>query len=89
MLERFEEAPIQVLYYIPKTVSANLYLIYWIILQFALAFYYGNKGSVGYVAHLGGALTGFVLSGLVFPWNDIIVKSQRREWLSKRKSSFS
>ena len=80
---------IQVLYYIPKTVSANLYLIYWIILQFALAFYYGNKGSVGYVAHLGGALTGFVLSGLVFPWNDIIVKSQRREWLSKRKSSFS
>jgi|GEM_PF-3531521 len=80
----YRKITLYILFFFRKTISANLYLLFWIVLQFALAVYYGKGTSVSYVAHLGGALVGIILSVFVFPWTDIIVKSKTRGWFGKR-----
>lgn len=80
----YRKITLYMLFLFKKTVSANLYLLFWIVLQLALAIYYGKEASVSYVAHLGGAFVGMILSVFVFPWTDIIVKSKTRGWFGKR-----
>lgn len=87
----YRKITLYILFFFPITWSANFYLLFWIVLQLALAIYYGKETSISYVAHLGGAIVGIVLSVFVFPWTDIIVKSKTRGWFGKRikTSSYS
>jgi len=80
----YRKITLYILFFFRKTTSANLYLLFWIMFQFALAVYYGKRTSVSYVAHFGGALVGIILSVFVFPWTDIIVRSKTRGWFGKR-----
>ena len=85
----YRKITLYILFFFRKTFSANLYLLFWIVLQLALAVYYGKETSVSYVAHLGGVIAGITLSIFVFPWTDIIIKSGTRSWFGKRVKTSS
>lgn len=83
----YNKIRIRVFYFIPYTISVNLYILYWILLQVALFIVTGNKSTVSYAGHIGGFISGLILWTFVCPWTDIIVSLRARGWFrSSRKT---
>lgn len=83
----YKKITVYVLYYFPFRISVNFYILYWILLQFALFIATGDKSSVSYAGHIGGFITGLLFWTFVCPWAGIIVSAKARGWFRKYRTS--